>query len=136
MYMVNERRPRIAPELADQIDSLREDMPFEKYVAEVLAKHTEFHLGTPEGEGDMAFMASRIHLHGWEDVKGTGAWIDKLPLGGWGEDQHPDVMAGIVIDDEMHGSLGVYLDAPDLRALRDAITDVLNDGPWNSEVDR
>ena len=135
MYMVNERRPRIPAELAEHIDSLRDDMPFEKYIAEVLQRHVDHRIGTPEGKEDIAYLASRVALFEWEDRWGTEAraWIDRLPLGGWGSDQHPDVLAGMVLEDEEHGALGIYMDAMALRGLRDAITDVLNDGPWNSE---
>ena len=137
--MVKEYRPRIKPDIAERIAgrAVEQGESFEAFVNRVLRRYLEQSDYQADAQ-DMAFQASRQGMFAWTDPKGADGQFDKLPLGGWGEGpKDPDVMAGLVLADEGYGAepIGVALTANDLRGLRDAITDVLNDGPWNARQD-
>jgi hypothetical protein len=125
-----DRRPRISDALAERIDGLREDVPFEAYVRDVLERHAD-HRG--DDHADVMFEATRKTMFSYDDAGGVHGYFDRVLNGGWRNDNFPGVVAGFVINDEDYESLGIYFTENDLRAFRDAITEVLKDGPWEDD---
>lgn len=126
VYMNTERRPRIPAELADKIDTLREDIPFERYVAAVLERHAAHHLRVDSEEGDAAYLRERHgeRRHTYEDPDGVLVYVDK----DIGEGHtHSDVEAMIVISPEDFDAAGAYLTEAGLRGLRDVCTELLGE---------
>lgn len=120
MYM--QRRPRIDQETAAAIDALRDTIPFERYVNDVLQRHAAHSAdrGADLGPG-------RRRLLAMDDVTGrTDLFVDQLD-GGWADDDYDGVIAGIAISDEELETVGFYLRTTELRALRDACTELLED---------
>lgn len=126
MYMSpSDRRPRIANDLAEKIDILREEyeMPFERYIHRVLEKHVAHNLGTP----DETYKAERHgeRRHTFTDPEGAVLYVDRDD----GENHtHEGIIATLVVSDENYEAVGVYLDEAELRALRDVCTELL--GEW------
>lgn len=123
--MVTDRRPRITPELAEKIDTLREEfgIPFERYVNDVLERHVGHALGTPNEDYYRERHGERRHTA--EDPGGAVLYIDK------DNGEHHDyegVLGMLAISDEAAGAVGFYMTEAEVRALRDVCTELL--GEW------
>lgn len=126
-----ERRPRIPAEIAHKIDQLRDDVPFESYVRDVLERHADHHL-THTSPEDYYRERGGERRHYYEDSQGAYLYVDK-PSG-----EHHDlvnVLAMLVVADavEDYGPVGIYLSEAELRALRDVCTELLGEFDGHDE---
>jgi hypothetical protein len=122
--MVQDRRPRIKPELADKIDQLREEAggSFEHYVNTVLERHAARELGPHDDDYFRERDGDRRHTA--TDPGGAILYVDK-PSG-----EHHDyenVLGMLVVDDEGYEPVGFYMTEQETRALRDLCTELLGE---------
>jgi hypothetical protein len=124
MTATTARRPRIPMDLADKLDALRAEVgiSFEEYVRDVLESHVERYEREVNPHDTKA-----VRLHEFYDNGGAYCWIDQIPDGGWGERKDPDVIAGLAVEDEGYEAVGVHLTRTTARALRDTMTQLLDE---------
>lgn len=121
-----ERRPRIPGTLAAQIDALRDDIPFEAYIRDILEKHAKAALNRPETMRDYEKARDARRLYTYEDPQSAVVYVDKPKKGG--EHDTPGVKALLVVSDDSYGeAIGAYLTEQGLRGMRDVCTELLGE---------